>query len=105
MPSTSSADKLDSGKESGEGGQGDWSPSTLDSNEHSMKLFNNLIKNTLLALMFCGLHYQPDYSTHDVILKAYSCCTLNHAYNSWPAALGCLIQARLYNGKKTRRFI
>ena len=55
-----------------------------------MKLFNNLIKNTLLAPKFYGLlnhkhfsvHYQPDYSTHDRILKAYSCCTLNQAYNA-----------------------
>ena len=57
---------------------------------YSMKLFNKLIKKNLLAPMFCGLlnykhfsvHYQPDYSTHDIILKTYSCCTLNQAYNS-----------------------
>ena len=31
-------------------------PPTSDSNEfHYMKLFNNLIKNTFLAPMFCGL--------------------------------------------------
>ena len=53
----------------GEGGSGGWSPFTfwiggkvggsappplrIAINIHSMKLFNNLIKNTLLAAMFC----------------------------------------------------
>ena len=53
---------LDSGRESGGGGggggggRGGWSPSTSEAmNIYSMKLFNNLIKNTLLAPMFCGL--------------------------------------------------
>ena len=30
-------------------------PLRIAMNIHSMKLFNNLIKNTLLAPMFCGL--------------------------------------------------
>ena len=57
-----------SGKESGGGGGGRGArfpplfevgglslPLRIAMNIHSMKLFNNLIKNTLLASMFCGL--------------------------------------------------
>ena len=65
---------------------GGGNPLWIAMNIHSMKLFNNLIKNTLLALMFCGLvkshfsvHYQPD-TVRDVILKAYSCSTLNQLH-------------------------
>ena len=50
-----------SGRESGGGGGGGGAggagapPLRIAMNIHSMKLFNNLIKNTLLAPMFCGL--------------------------------------------------
>ena len=49
------AENLEMGRGGG-GGQGGWSPPLrIGMNIHSMKLFNNLIKNALLAPMFCGL--------------------------------------------------
>ena len=48
-----------SGRESGGGGGGRGGPGVpplrIAMNVYSMKLFNNLIKSTLLAPMFCGL--------------------------------------------------
>ena len=43
------------GRESGGAGGAGAPPLRIAMNIHSMKLFNNLIKNTLLAPMFCGL--------------------------------------------------
>ena len=48
------AENLGGGGGGGVGGTG--APTLrIAMNNHSMKLFNNLIKNTLLAPMFCGL--------------------------------------------------